>query len=32
MVILAFRTHRRTVDLALRVLREQAALAEAAIP
>ena len=32
MVILAFRTHRRTVDLALRVLREQAALAEAAVP
>jgi glutamate/tyrosine decarboxylase-like PLP-dependent enzyme len=32
MVILAFRTHRRTVDLALRVLREHAALAEAAIP
>jgi glutamate/tyrosine decarboxylase-like PLP-dependent enzyme len=32
MVILAFRTHRTTVDLALRVLREQAALAEAAIP
>ena len=32
MVILAFRTHRRTVDLALRVLREQAVLAEAAVP
>jgi aromatic-L-amino-acid/L-tryptophan decarboxylase len=32
MVALAFRTHRRTMDLALRILREHAALAEAAIP
>jgi glutamate/tyrosine decarboxylase-like PLP-dependent enzyme len=29
MAVLAFRTHRRTVDLALRVLREQAAAADA---
>jgi hypothetical protein len=26
LAVLAFRTHRRTIDLALRVLREQAAL------
>jgi glutamate/tyrosine decarboxylase-like PLP-dependent enzyme len=32
MVALAFRTHRRTMDLALRLLREQASLAEAAVP
>jgi glutamate/tyrosine decarboxylase-like PLP-dependent enzyme len=31
MVALSFRTHRRTMDLAVRVLREQAAAAEAAI-
>ena len=31
MVALAFRTHRRTMDLALRILREHAALAEAAL-
>ena len=31
MVALAFRTHRRTMDLALRILREHAALAEAAV-
>jgi len=31
MVALAFRTHRRTIDLALRILREHAALAEAAL-
>ena len=30
MVALAFRTHRRTVDLALRILEEQVAMAEAA--
>jgi hypothetical protein len=27
MAVLAFRTHRRTIDLALRVLRDQAAAA-----
>jgi aromatic-L-amino-acid/L-tryptophan decarboxylase len=31
LVVLAFRTHRRTVDLALRVLREQTAAAEAGL-
>jgi glutamate/tyrosine decarboxylase-like PLP-dependent enzyme len=31
MVALAFRTHRRTMDLALRILREHAALAEAEV-
>jgi aromatic-L-amino-acid decarboxylase len=31
MVALAFRTHRRTMDLALTILREHAALAEAAV-
>jgi aromatic-L-amino-acid decarboxylase len=31
MVALAFRTHRRTMDLALRILREHAALAEATV-
>jgi hypothetical protein len=31
MVALAFRTHRRTIDLALTILREHAALAEAAV-
>ena len=31
MVALSFRTHRRTMDLAVRVLREQAAAAEAAV-
>jgi hypothetical protein len=30
MVALGFRTHRRTIDLALRILREHASLAEAA--